>query len=107
MTATRQKAGILVIPGNRSPPGTRGKHGRVRRQEEPGENVGRNLPSGFCGKEQAGQVSRQRAGEFESFQLRVGGGTSVCRGRPLVVWYLLEVRAAEEVRGVGLASHWF
>lgn len=76
VTATRQKAGILVIPGNRSPPpppGTRRKHRRVRRQEEPGENVGRNLPSGFCGKEQAGQVSRQRAGEFESFQLRVGG----------------------------------
>ena len=31
----------------------------------------------------------------------------MCRGRPLVVWYLLEVRAAEEVRGVRLASHWF
>lgn len=51
----------------------RGSKGWVRRQEEPGENVGRNLPSGFCGKEQAGQVSRQRVGEFESFQLWQSG----------------------------------
>lgn len=34
-------------------------------------------------------------------------GTSGCRGRPLVVWYLVKVRAVEEVRGVGLTSRWF
>ena len=57
------------------------------RQREEGENVNRNLYYGFCGKEQAGQVSRQRVGGFESFQLWRGpAGTSGCRGRPLVVW---------------------
>lgn len=32
------------------------------------------------------------------------GGTSGYRGCPLIVWYLVKVRAAEEVRDVGLAS---